>query len=283
MQTIGGILNPGIKSITLTDEDIAAFYEGRYKVDMVTNQYLFLKNEEGQVIDKFKWNGKELAELKFRIIDSSRIGKVKPINDEQHALFDLLQDESITVKEITGVAGSGKNYTAFSYALDCIDKFDRGKSPYRKIVMVRNNVEVKDTFNLGALPSGINEKLLPYAMPAVDLLGNTTELFRLIDDGKLELLHLGFARGRSFENTIVIVDESENLTAEHAALLVSRIGKNSVILFLGDICQVDKIVFEKNSGLERLNSRLFGNPLYGCVHLCKTERSSTAALAELLR
>ena len=91
--------------------------------------------------------------------------------------------------------------------------------------MVRNNVEVKDTFNLGALPSGINEKLLPYAMPAVDLLGNTTELFRLIDDGKLELLHLGFARGRSFENTIVIVDESENLTAEHAALLVSRIGK----------------------------------------------------------
>ena len=38
---------------------------------MVTNQYLFLKNEEGQVIDKFKWNGKELAELKFRIIDSS--------------------------------------------------------------------------------------------------------------------------------------------------------------------------------------------------------------------
>lgn len=275
-------MNPGIKFITLTDEDIAAFYEGRYKVDMVTNQYLFIKNESGQIIDKFKWNGRELAELKFKIIDSSRIGKVKPINDEQYALFDLLQDESITVKEITGVAGSGKNYTAFSYALDCIDKYDRNKSPYRKIVMVRNNVEVKDTFNLGALPSGINEKLLPYAMPAVDLLGNTTELFRLIDDGKLELLHLGFARGRSFENTIIIVDEAANITVEHAALLISRVGKNSVIIFLGDLRQSDRPVFEKNSGLARMNERLSGNKLYGSVFLSKSERSPTACLAELM-
>lgn len=276
-------MNPGIKFVTLSDEDIAAFYEGRYKIDMVINQYLFLKNEAGEVIDKFKWDGTKLLPLKFKCIDNDRFGKIKPINDEQYALFDLLQDESITVKEITGIAGSGKNYTAFTYALDCIDKWDRGRSPYKKIVMVRNNIEVKDTFNLGALPSGINEKLLPYAMPAVDLLGSSIELFRLIDDGKLELLHLGFARGRNFDNTIVIVDESENLTSEHVALLISRIGKNSVILFLGDICQTDKVVFEKNSGLERLNSRLFGNPLYGCVHLTRTERSYTAALAELLR
>ena len=120
-------------------------------------------------------------------------------------------------------------------------------------------------------------------MPAVDLLGSQIELFRLIDDGKIELLHLGFARGRSFENTIMIVDESENLSADHVALLVSRVGKNSVILFLGDLNQIDKPVFEKNSGLERLNSRLFGNPLFGSVHLKRTERSETAALAELLR
>lgn len=273
-------MNPGIKNITLTDEDIAAFYEHRYKVDMVCNQYLFLRNAKDEVIDKFKWDGEQLLPLKFRVIDNTRFGKVKPINDEQHALFDLLQDESVTVKMITGVAGGGKNYCAFTYALDAID---RGKSPYRKIVMVRNNVEVKDSNSIGALPSGINEKLLPFAMPAVDLLGSSIELFRLIDDGKIELLHLGFARGRSFENTIIIVDESENISAEHAALLVSRVGKNSVIIFLGDVAQIDKVVFEKNSGLERLNSRLFGNSLFGCVHLKRTERSATAALAELLR
>jgi len=276
-------LNPGIKTITLSDEDIAAFYEHRYKVDMAENQYLFIKNECDEIIDKLKYSNGVLAPLKYKIIDKGRFDKVKPINDEQYALFDLLQDESITVKVITGVAGGGKNFCAFTYALDCIDKYERGKGSYKKIVMVRNNIEVKDSVSIGALPSGINEKLLPFAMPAADLLGSQLELFRLIDDGKIELLHLGFARGRSFENTIMIVDESENLSAEHVALLISRIGKNSVIMFLGDLNQVDKVVFEKNSGLERLNSRLFGNPLFGCVHLRKTERSETAALAELLR
>jgi len=267
----------------LSDEDIAAFYEGRYKVDLVQNQYLFIKNQNDEVIDKFKWTHGQLQPLKYRSIDNNRFAKVKPINDEQCALFDLLQDESITVKEITGVAGGGKNFCAFTYALDAIDKGEHGKSPYHKIVLVRNNIEVKDSVGLGALPAGINEKLLPYAMPAADLLGSTIELFRLIDDNKLELLHLGFARGRSFENAIIIVDESEDLTAEHVALLVSRVGKNSVIMFLGDTTQTDKPVFEKNSGLERLNSRLFGNPLFGCVHLLKTERSETAALSALLQ
>lgn len=272
-------MNPGIKSIVLSDEDIAAFYENRYKVEMCENQYLFIKNEKDEVIDKFKYSNGELVPLKYRNIDSPRFGKVKPINDEQYALFDLLQDETITVKQITGVAGSGKNYTAFTYALDAID---RGKSPYRKIVMVRNNIEVKDSNSIGALPSGINEKLLPFAMPAVDLLGSTIELFRLIDDGKLELLHLGFARGRSFENTIIIVDEAANITIEHAALLISRVGKNSVIIFLGDLRQSDRAIFEKNSGLARMNERLSGNKLYGSVFLSKSERSPTACLAELM-
>jgi PhoH-like ATPase len=273
----------GIKTITLEDEQIAAFYEGRYNIDMEINQYLFIKNTEGRIIEKRKWDGSNLVSLKFKLIDSYRFGKVRPVNDEQFALFDLLQDESITVKQITGVVGAGKNYNAFIYALDAIDKGEKGKSSYHKIVMVRNNVEVKDSVSLGALPQGANEKLLPFAMPAADLLGSPVELMRLIDDGKIELLHLGFARGRSFDNTIIIVDESENLTSEHVALLVSRVGKNSIIMFLGDTNQTDKIVFEKNSGLERLNTRLFGNKLFGCVHLVKTERSETAALAALLQ
>lgn len=250
---------------------------------MEINQYLFIKNKNDETIEKRKWDGTNLVPLKFKPIDNYRFGKIKPINNEQFALFDLLQDESITVKGITGVVGAGKNYVSFIYALDAIDRGERGRSPYHKIVMVRNNVEVKDSVVLGALPQGINEKLLPYAMPAADLLGSPVELMRLIDDGKIELLHLGFARGRSFDNTIIIVDESENLTSEHVSLLVSRVGKNSIIMFLGDTNQTDKVIFEKNSGLERLNTRLFGNKLFGCVHLVKTERSETAALAALLQ
>ena len=275
-------MNTGIKVVTLSDVDIAALYEGKYKTDLEVNQYLFIKDERDQIIEKRKYNGTSLVPLKFKAIDSHRIGKIKPINDEQQALFDLLQDETITVKQITGVAGSGKNYCAFTYALEAIDNWGKGKSNYKKIIMIRNNIEVKNSCPLGALPAGINEKLLPFAMPAVDLLGSQAELFRLLEDERIELLHLGFARGRSFEKSIVIVDESENLTGEHVALLVSRIGKDSVIIFLGDLNQRDKPIFEENSGLERLSTRLTGNKLFGSVHLVKTERSETADLAQLL-
>ena len=119
-------------------------------------------------------------------------------------------------------------------------------------------------------------------MPAADLLGSPTELFHLIDTNKIEMLHLGFARGRSFDNTIIIVDEAANLTFEHVALLISRVGKNSIIIFLGDLRQIDRPVFEKNSGLERMSERLTGNKLYGSVFLSKTERSATACLSELM-
>lgn len=272
-------MNPGIKYVTLTSEDLAAFYEGRLKIDMAINQYLFIKNTADQIVERRKWNGEELLPLKFKNIDNNRFGRVKPINDEQFALWDMLQDETITVKQVSGVWGSGKSFVSLVYAIDAIEK---PKSPYKKLILVRNNIEVSNTTALGALPAGVNEKLLPFAMPVADVLGNVSELFRMIEDNKLEMLHLGFARGRSFDDCIVVVDESENLTAEHVALLVSRIGKNSVIIFLGDDQQTDRPVFEKNSGMERLNNRLFGNKLYCGIHLIKTERSATAALAELL-
>ena len=271
-------MNNGIKTVTLVDEDIAAFYENKLKIEMATNQYLFIQNTEGKIIEQKKWNGTEFVSLKYKPIDNYRINKVKPINPEQCALFDMLQDESITVKQVTGVWGGGKSFCSMVYAVDAVDK---GKT-YHKIVFVRNNIEVSNTVSLGALPAGANDKLLPFAMPLADILGSTTELFRLIEDDKLQLLHLGFARGRSFDNTIILIDESENLTSDHVALLVSRVGKNSCIIFMGDAQQVDKPIFSKDSGLDRLNNRLFGNRLYGNVHLTKSERSETSALAALL-
>jgi len=274
----------GIYEKDLSDEEMAGVYENRNVIGLLINQYVFIKNNDGKVVDKFRWDGEKFSPLKYSNYPGQRLGGkiVKPINDEQQALFDLLANDDIKIKEIKGVAGSGKNYCAMAFALSKIYK-GGSHSKYQKIVLVRNNVEVKNSSPLGALPSGINEKLLPYAMPAADILGSKLALNRMIADEKIELLHLGFARGRNFDNSILIVDESENLTSAHVALLVSRVGKNSIILFLGDQRQVDRVVFEKDSGLVRLNSRLSGNPLYGCVHLKSVERSETARLAELLQ
>lgn len=270
--------NSGIKYITLGEEDMAALYEGRYDADLKTNQYLFLKNIDGEIVDKFRWDGNELVPLRWKIVNGIRFGKIKPANDEQTAVFDLLQNPNITVKIITGVAGSGKTMLTLVHALDSLERH----GSYKKIVLIRNNIEVKDTVTIGALPSGLNEKLLPFAMPVVDILGSQLAFDRLLDDGKIEMCHLGFIRGRNFDDSIVIVDECQNLTGPHVGLLVSRIGKGSTICFLGDSRQSDKPVFEKDSGLERLNQRLFGNSLVGHVHLTTSERSATSKLSELL-
>lgn len=275
--------NTGIKRMKMSDEDLAAFFEKRMKIDMRTNQYLFIENADGRVVHKQKWNGEEFVNLKYKPIDNPRFGKIKSLNDEQDALFDLLMSEETTVKLISGKWGSGKTSVAMWWAIDAIDK---GKGKYSNIVFIRNNIDVKDTIALGALPSTANEKLKPYAMPIADILGSVTEMERFLEDGIVELVHLGFVRGRSFgsenKGAIIIVDECQNLSSEHVALLISRVGKNSVILFIGDSVQVDKQVFEKNSGMSRIVERLTGNKLFGVVQLLKTERSETSALAELL-
>jgi len=84
----------------LDNEDLASLYEKRYKIDMFTNQYLFIKNQEGRIIAKHRWDGEELISLKYKKIKSNRFGEVYPLNDEQEALFDLLQNSNITVKQI---------------------------------------------------------------------------------------------------------------------------------------------------------------------------------------
>lgn len=88
-------------------------------------------------------------------------------------------------------------------------------------------------------------------------------------------------RGRDCKNSIIISSECENLTKEQVRMLVGRVGINSHLWLDGDSKQADKKVFESNSGLTACIEALFGNSLFGHVYLPKTERSKTAALADL--
>ena len=268
----------GIYEVDLnTDDQVASFYEDKIKFDLKKNQYIIIRHN-GEAIEKRRWDGEKLVKLKFKVIENQHFGKIKPLNEEQECMFDLLENESINGKLIIGNWGSGKTWVSLCWALDKIER----KSSYNKIVFIRNNIEVKDTTNLGALPAGINEKLKPWAMPIADILGSEIELDRLITDGKVELCHLGFARSRSFDNSIVIVNECENNTADHMALLVSRIGHDSVLILDGDLRQTDRNAFSKNSGIEAISNALVGNEMFGMVCLKKTVRSKFAALADLI-
>ena len=213
----------------------------------------------------------------YKPIKNDLLGKVAPRNIEQRLAFDMLQNEQSTVKVLTGCFGSGKTFLMVAHAMSQI--LD-GK--FEKLVWVRNNIEVKDTVSLGALPGTTEEKLAPYVGPLADHLGGMEQVNDMIFRNQIEIQHLGFIRGRDIKNSIIISSEAENLTKQHVQLLIGRVGEGSNLWIEGDYSQVDKKVFEDNSGLRRMVDRLAGDPLFQYVNLPTTERSATARLADKL-
>lgn len=234
-------------------------------------------NPAGDAIAWLRWNGERYVPIKYKNLNTTYSGKIKPLNDQQKLAFDLLQDQDITIKLLLGVYGSGKDYLMINHALDLIEK---GK--YDKIVWVRNNVEVKNTKEIGFLPGSMLEKVYPFAAILADCLGGQVALERAITDGWVEIQPLGFIRGRSFSKSIIYCSEAENLTKEHIQLLIGRVGDGSSLWINGDLRQVDDVVFERNNGIQKLIEKVTGNERFGTVYLPITERSETARLADLL-
>lgn len=192
--------------------------------------------------------------------------------------FDLLQNRNIPVKVFRGPYGSGKTFLALVHATYYLKthKFD-------KIVYVRNNIEVAGTQRLGALPGEEIEKLLPYIMPLADHFGSVDILQDYITQGYIEPIHLGFMRGRSFNNSIIFVDEAENLTTDNVKLLLGRVGENSELWLLGDESQTDSDLFKKNNGIASILNSLKGEKLFGTIELQKTERGAVAQLSAKIK
>jgi PhoH-like ATPase len=243
----------------------------------LTNEYLVVKNSDEEIVDKLKFNGEKYVQLSYKTINNEFLGKVKPINTEQELAFDLLQDTASKVKVLAGSAGAGKDYLMVSNALQLIKQ-----NKYKKILWVRNNIEVKNTKQIGFLPGDKKDKLEAFAMPLADHLGGKDGLDMLINQGKIEVEHLGFLRGRDLRESIVYCSECENCTTEIVQLLLGRIGADSMLWMNGDYRQVDDKCFETNNGLKAAINKLKGNSLFGYVNLSKVERSETAQLAELL-
>lgn len=262
-----------------TDEEIAEFYGNMQNntLGLMINQYAILYNPAGEIIDKIKWDGACNKTVSYKPISNDFVGKVKPRNVQQELCFDMLQDNKSTIKVIRGCFGSGKDYLMVTHAIQLIKQ-----NKYDKLIWVRNNVEVKDTNPIGFLPNDMKSKLLPFVMPLADHLGGESGLELFINQGKIEIQHLGFIRGRNITNSIIYCSESENMTKEHIQLLIGRVAEGSTLWINGDNKQVDDKVFERNNGLSILVDKLKGNSKFATVMLQKTERSETAALADIL-
>lgn len=270
----------GFKNVCLTGDGLAEFYQHTdcNVLDCLENEYVLISNDTGdRVIDYLKWDGHEYIRVPFKTADSKYIGKIKPRNPQQHLAMDLLYDDERTIKMLGGKFGTGKTFLMCAVACDLLEK-----GVYDKIVYVRNNIEVANSKPIGHIPGSYTDKLMPFARPIADHVGGRDALQRMIDREMIELQHLGDIRGRDIRNAIIMCSEVENMTKEHIQLLIGRVGEGSALWLDGDLKQVDAFVFKENSGMRLAIERLAGHHRFGYIKLLKTERSETAAMADLL-
>lgn len=248
--------------------------------DTPTNGYILIPNADADGNTAgIRWDGSHYVPIKYKKISNRFTGDIRPRNTQQKLAFDMLQNDNITVKMLAGTFGSGKTMLMVSSAIDMIEKHK-----VEKLIWIRNNIEVKNTKELGALPGTLLEKLgaASFAGPLADHLGGESGLEYWINNGQVEVAHLGFIRGRDYKHSILMVSEAENLTKEHIQLLLGRVGEGSMLWLDGDLKQTDEAVFENNSGMRKAIAALTGDSHFAYVYMPKTERSETAQLADLL-
>ncbi len=154
------------------------------------------------------------------------------LNEEQKIAKQIVLDNTLTM--LAGSAGSGKTFLACQIALDGL--FSRR---YEKIIITRPTVSKED---IGFLPGNLREKMDPWLQPIYEnmySLYDKDKVAKCLADDQIKIVPLSFMRGNTFLNSMVIVDEAQNVTHNQMEMIVTRIGLNSKMIVCGDKKQVD--------------------------------------------
>jgi len=158
---------------------------------------------------------------------------VLPKNEKQNYLIQAIKTSPVVVT--IGCAGTGKTYCSAGTAAQLFLK-----GGYRKIVLTRANVPTGKS--LGHFPGTIAEKMTPWLLPMLEVLKKafgTGKYEYLLSKNDIEIQPIETIRGRSYENTLVLVDEAQNLNMDELKAISTRIGENSKLILMGDPAQSD--------------------------------------------
>lgn len=175
----------------------------------------------------------------------SRRGVIKGRSPNQNIYLKNIASHDINFG--IGPAGTGKSYLAVAAAVDALER-DR----VRRILLVRPAVEAGE--NLGFLPGDLAQKIDPYLRPLYDALYELMGFERvtaLLERSVIEVAPLAYMRGRTLNDSFIILDESQNTTIEQMKMFLTRIGFNSTAVITGDITQID-LPHGKKSGLKHV-------------------------------
>lgn len=271
----------GHKEIFVEDNIINGLYSSEYvfvdKLDaeivLNENECLTLKTYEGQSALGIKKKEKIiLIQNNKKVL--GRSVDISPKNKEQSFALQLLNDDEISLVTLTGVPGSGKTYLTLMSALREIEQQKK-----QRIIFTRPIQTVgKD---IGFLPGTLNEKMAPWLAPIVDnfrnQFGDLAYFELMMEKGIIDVAPLSYIRGRSFNDAIIIVDEAQNATVHELKTVITRTGKNSKIVLLGDIEQIDLPYINKYSnGLTIVIEKLKDTYLTGHINFTKGYRSELA-------
>jgi phosphate starvation-inducible PhoH-like protein len=191
---------------------------------------------------------------------------VKPKTENQKKFINSIKDNEITI--CSGLAGSGKTYLACAEAL----KLVKTSGKYKRIVLVKSITALKNE-EIGYLPGTMFEKMLPIMESFTDnirkLIGKS-RMDKLFELGIIEIVPIAYARGRSIDNSIIIIDETQNISLDNIRTLMTRIGEDSKMIIMGDVKQKD-IRNKKDSALEVILDKFKGITNFGCVELRNPE------------
>lgn len=166
------------------------------------------------------------------------------LNEEQKDAKEIILANTVTV--LSGQAGSGKTLLACQVALDLLFK-----KQVKKIIITRPTVSKED---IGFLPGDLKDKMQPWMQPIYSnfyQLYNKEKIDKIIKDELVEIVPVAFMRGRTFLDSMVIVDESQNCTNEQMSMIISRLGIRSKMVICGDTAQVD-LKYKGDSGFKFL-------------------------------
>lgn len=167
---------------------------------------------------------------------------IAPKSPTQKAYIEAIEKHDIVIG--IGPAGTGKTYLAMAMAVSALMKKE-----VSRIILARPAVEAGE--KLGFLPGDIYEKVNPYLRPLYDALFDMLDMERanrLIERGDIEIAPLAFMRGRTLNDSFVILDEAQNATAEQMKMFLTRLGFHSKVVVTGDITQID-LPTDRVSGL----------------------------------
>ena len=257
----------GYKTIIGTTDEINKYMYDIDLSDWNVNEYLIIENKDDDSVKEMRFNGEEFVALK---LPSSRFIKAK--NSLQRCALDLLLNPDITIAAILGGYGSGKTFLTLQMALYNVIE----KGHQSKILGVRS--PQGEGREVGFLPGSLQEKVQGFFEPLTQQLsGGEFELESLKQRGILDSNIPYYMKGTTYNDTIMLVDEAEDLDEKQLRLVGTRVGSNAKIYFAGDFKQ-SVINTTDSNALIKMCNELKGNKMFGCIYLGEDVRSTTSKI-----